>query len=203
MIIIESSPFVRCLQTAVCIAKELGVEEVRVNYLYCEWLKGKFFPDGCPLEDLIIRNTPREQFVKEYNFQGVKFDDNDHGYEEARQFYPETWNDQFDRSKYMVREFKQNYRKEYSRIAHLVISHGALVNGFARTCQSGNYNLQIPQLTPYCGIAAITISGYRFKLVFSADNVHLRKLEKKLRRDKEKQKQQHKNEKLLISVNKD
>lgn len=42
-IIIESSPFIRCLQTASLIAKELGKTQVKVNFLVCELLGNFLF----------------------------------------------------------------------------------------------------------------------------------------------------------------
>ena len=37
-ILIESSPFLRCLQTAAAFAKEIGVTEINTNYLASETL---------------------------------------------------------------------------------------------------------------------------------------------------------------------
>jgi broad specificity phosphatase PhoE len=51
-IIIESSPFVRCIQTAAKIADGLGVEEVRINYLACEHLYSRDFKEYNPLPEL-------------------------------------------------------------------------------------------------------------------------------------------------------
>lgn len=51
-IIIESSPFVRCIQTAAKIADGLGVEEVRINYLACEHLYARDFSEYNPLPEL-------------------------------------------------------------------------------------------------------------------------------------------------------
>jgi hypothetical protein len=42
------------MQTAAAIAKEVGVNEIHANFQYCEWLKKNFYPDGDPLDKLII-----------------------------------------------------------------------------------------------------------------------------------------------------
>ena len=53
-VVIESSPFVRSMQTAAAIAKEIGVKEIQANFQYCEWLKTNYFPDDDPLDKLTI-----------------------------------------------------------------------------------------------------------------------------------------------------
>jgi hypothetical protein len=55
-VLIESSPWIRALQTAAGIAQQLGVPQVKINYKYSEWMKGKFFPDGNPIGKLIIES---------------------------------------------------------------------------------------------------------------------------------------------------
>ena len=36
-VIVEASPFVRCLSTAARIAKPLGIKKIPINYLMSEW----------------------------------------------------------------------------------------------------------------------------------------------------------------------
>ena len=43
-IIIEVSPFLRCMETAAAIAKEFGINEISVNYRWGEWLDIRYFP---------------------------------------------------------------------------------------------------------------------------------------------------------------
>ena len=54
MVIIETSPWLRTMQTAAAIAKQIGLPEVRVNYRYCEWLKHTFFENGNPIGSLYL-----------------------------------------------------------------------------------------------------------------------------------------------------
>jgi broad specificity phosphatase PhoE len=58
LVVIDSSPFVRCLQTASAIAEKIGIETIHVNYLACEWLKGKFYPEGNPVGKLLVETVP-------------------------------------------------------------------------------------------------------------------------------------------------
>ena len=44
-VVIETSPFMRTMQTAAGIARVLGMPKVKINYTYCEWMSGKVFDD--------------------------------------------------------------------------------------------------------------------------------------------------------------
>lgn len=54
LVVIESSPFLRSMQTAAGIAQSLGVKSIKVNYVYSEWLKLQFYPEGNPIGKLTI-----------------------------------------------------------------------------------------------------------------------------------------------------
>ena len=60
------------METAAAIAKEAGITIINVNYRFSEWLKGKFFPNGPPIMDLIVNNYNEQEF-SDYWLQGVKF----------------------------------------------------------------------------------------------------------------------------------
>ena len=51
---IVSSPFLRCVETAVEIAKVLGVQQVQIEFSISELLTEKYFPHGDPLPKLKI-----------------------------------------------------------------------------------------------------------------------------------------------------
>ena len=51
---IECSPFIRCMETAAAIAKEIGIKRVKINYRCAEWLSDRLYPDGTPLNKLEI-----------------------------------------------------------------------------------------------------------------------------------------------------
>jgi hypothetical protein len=76
--------------TAANIAKVLGLKKIRVNHHFCEWMDTMFFDEN-PLPDIMSRRPdlyPKEKLVQEY-LQGIDFEDNDYGYEEAMGYYPE------------------------------------------------------------------------------------------------------------------
>ena len=69
-VIIETSPFLRCMETAAAIAKELNVEEITVNYKWGEIMKYGIFPYGSPIAKLIVNTTSEEELSTEW-LQGV------------------------------------------------------------------------------------------------------------------------------------
>ena len=64
--VIETSPFLRCLETAAAIAKELDISRIKVNYRYSEWLKEKFFPNGSPVKDLEINKIDEKELSEKW-----------------------------------------------------------------------------------------------------------------------------------------
>lgn len=71
-IIIESSPYLRALQTAKEAAKELGIKTIKINYLLSEWMKGKFFTSN-PIGTLLIRN--KKQYTITKYLDGIDVED--------------------------------------------------------------------------------------------------------------------------------
>jgi broad specificity phosphatase PhoE len=65
-LVLESSPFLRCLQTAAIIAREIGIQSVHVNYLIGEWMKPAFYPDGDPRGKLFVETLPREEIERKW-----------------------------------------------------------------------------------------------------------------------------------------
>ena len=68
-IIVQSSPYLRCLQTAAETCKILGIEKIEVNYVVGEWMKDKFFPQN-PINDLLIRNKD-PKYIQDKYLDGV------------------------------------------------------------------------------------------------------------------------------------
>lgn len=56
-IVIESSPFLRCLQTANEAAVALGVEEVTINYVMSEHLYPRDYPNYDPITKLLSQTV--------------------------------------------------------------------------------------------------------------------------------------------------
>lgn len=68
-IVIESSPFIRCIQTANETAVALGVDEVTINYVMSEHLYPRDYPDYDPirkLQSFTVEDLNGKEF-KEFN----------------------------------------------------------------------------------------------------------------------------------------
>ena len=68
-IVIESSPFLRSLQTASEVAKILGTKEIKINYLLSEWMKHSFFTSN-PIHTLLL-TTKGQEYVEQKYLGGV------------------------------------------------------------------------------------------------------------------------------------
>ena len=42
-VVLETSPFMRTMQTAAGIGRVLGIPKMKINYTYCEWMSGRLF----------------------------------------------------------------------------------------------------------------------------------------------------------------
>lgn len=87
-IVLECSPFIRCMMTAAGIAKALGIQKIKVNYQYCELLAVDLYEE-CPLKDLTILNMEKSKVVSEY-LEGIDYEDNKLYHEESKKLHPET-----------------------------------------------------------------------------------------------------------------
>ena len=52
---------VRTLETAAAIAHELSISEININYRIFEWLKMDFFPEGCPVDNIIFTQLESQE----------------------------------------------------------------------------------------------------------------------------------------------
>ena len=86
---VESSPFLRCLQTASKTAQELGLP-IHVEYRVCEPLTPVLVGthDGDLFESLDLKTSGAEK-LQEQALGGTVIHDTDEWYEEARALYPE------------------------------------------------------------------------------------------------------------------
>lgn len=68
-VVVESSPILRTLETAAAIAQHLDIDEININYRIFEKLNPKFFPDGCPVDEMVytrLESAEEEKaFVRE------------------------------------------------------------------------------------------------------------------------------------------
>ena len=67
--------------------------------MYSEWMKGEFFPEGSPLDSLIIQKMDEDEYSKKY-LGGIKVVYDDENKEQVQ--FPEEWSDHFQRAKLSV-----------------------------------------------------------------------------------------------------
>lgn len=131
-IVIEASPWIRTLQTAAAIAQQIGVPQIRVNYNYSEWMKGKFFPEGNPIGKLYVETLPIE-LIRERFLDGIDLDMS--VFSDTRKTvanrFPEGYSDTAYRVNNAIIDLRKNYKYTDLRIAHIVVTHGANVSTFS------------------------------------------------------------------------
>lgn len=116
--VIIASPFLRTLETASIVAKELGLSEDNIvtDVRLAEWKVGGDF-DGKPLDDFF---TVRNAAADRYNFKA-----------EGGESYVEVLK--------RAAEFMYAIEKEYSGKNILIVSHGAVVRGIELIAQGITY----------------------------------------------------------------
>ena len=178
-IVIETSPFLRCLETAAAIAKELDISKIRVNYRYSEWLKEKFFPNGSPVKDLEINKIDERELSDKW-LQGISIKHNKDFIDKLADLWPERYNDCASRAKDFGADLHYKYRDTDEKTAHLVVTHGINVKAYADMAFGGDsidydYNggVYIPQIVNYTGIALSSIRGSSIKLIIGGTAGHL------------------------------
>ena len=73
-IMIKASPFVRTMATAARIGKELSITKVALDWCFCEIL-ATFLYKSNPLPNMEVRKKSAEDLDKEYELQGITFND--------------------------------------------------------------------------------------------------------------------------------
>jgi len=69
---------------------------------------------------------------------------------------------------------KNQYKWSKTKLAHINISHGALVKSFAKFCAGAPRRVEDPvEKVSYCGIAGIKIEKNNFQLIMGGRSSHL------------------------------
>jgi len=91
--IIESSPYLRTMQTCAMVCKALHVGTFRLNYLFCEHLTPKMMVGENPIPMLTVKdlhsNEERDAFRQQY-LDGIDFIDDNQFYDKVKDRYPES-----------------------------------------------------------------------------------------------------------------
>ena len=135
-IIIETSPYMRCIQTAAWIATKLNVDEVEVNLCAQEHMSERDFPDGDPhpFVQSLNRTDFDDKAWKEFNIlpENVKIVNNNKNSSLQDVTYPESLENVRARAIDFKSEFTRVMNddavvKEGKKVCYLVISHGMMV----------------------------------------------------------------------------
>ena len=179
--VIEASPFLRCMETAAAIAKELGLPEVDVNYRCAEWLKLKFFPHGTPVPDLEINKCQEAEYSEKW-LQGIRFKHNKDFVDDLNSRHPERYDDCGRRIEEFAADLLKQYRRTDLRTAHLVVTHGIGVKHYAdmvyrksTSDESGSRpRVRVPHVVDYTGIASATVKGRSVRITLGGSAAHLK-----------------------------
>lgn len=93
-VVMQCSPFLRCIQTANQISEALGIiSEIEVNYLFCEHLNEASFPQGNPIKNLVyeVSKKNKKMFKQRYGIsEEVNIYDKGLNKGESLKLWPET-----------------------------------------------------------------------------------------------------------------
>ena len=127
-IVIESSPFLRCMMTCAQVCKAMCIKQFRLNYMFSEHLEAKLkFGGQSPIPALTSRilDTPekRQNFVNTH-LDGIDFIDDDQYLDYISPRYPENDQDLHERMATCQQFFVDKYKNSNKRVLHIVVSHG-------------------------------------------------------------------------------
>ena len=94
--------------------------------------------------------------------------------------YPEDREKVFNRAIICAKNFKHLYRDSEHKIAHLVVTHGKVVQDFARYTIGGNRGtelegeVKVSRYVEYNGIATLAVKDNSWRLYRGGDNEHLK-----------------------------
>lgn len=95
-VIIETSPYMRCIQSAAALADGLNIPEIEINFMIGEHLYARDYAEFSPVPTLNSVTTPLDdaELRKTYNLpDSVKINNNWHWYDEYRGRYLEELSD--------------------------------------------------------------------------------------------------------------
>ncbi|CDW81880.1 UNKNOWN [Stylonychia lemnae] len=153
-IIIESSPFLRCLQTAQGIASQIDICDIKVNLGYREWLSQQLFEYN-PMGHLFIDQKSKAELSNEFKGLNIIIPE-DYLADKDRAIvlmkFPEAMSQArercIDQTEILIEQYRQDTEQ---RIMHIIISHGPLVQEF------GLYNGGKNNWYLYCQVSAIEL----------------------------------------------
>ncbi|CDW81206.1 UNKNOWN [Stylonychia lemnae] len=165
-VIIESSPFLRCIMTAAQICKEFQIDQFDINYIFSEKLTPNIYTYN-PIDDLCIKKKDKKDIIQMY-LDGVDFNDSKLFHSEIQQWYPENTKKAVQRTKLFNDQFIKEYKNSTKKVMHIVTTHGAFVTGFGELYYANNRAFN------FCSITAIEFQGDQTSLLLDCYSQHIR-----------------------------
>ena len=89
-IILQTSPFVRCMATAARIAKPLKLRSVQINYRMSEWQVGCYNKDN-PMTHLEFKSKSAACLNRKYKLLGIDYQDTSEYWKQVNKLFPEDF----------------------------------------------------------------------------------------------------------------
>ncbi len=98
---------------------------------------------------------------------GIDFEDTTFFYEEILKLWPEDRQDGYERTRMMVKEFKNLHTDSDKRVAHIVVTHGYFVTKFSQHFYGKT------SYASYCAISGIQMNGRKANLILDNYSDHI------------------------------
>ena len=121
-----------------------------------------------PIPTLNLKAKEKEILVKQF-LADIEFEDSALWYDEIMARYPEPRDKAIERVRLLLNDFKEQYHKPVDKkIAHLVVSHGVIVEKFCRL----DHEIELPWVD-FCAISAYEMKGREIKVLFDGSTEHV------------------------------
>ena len=121
------------MATVARICKQINVENVIIDYNYCELLADFLYREN-PIPHLSIRNMDAATLNTEFNLQNIAYTDNDEGFDMANTLYVEDKESGIKRVAANIMRQKELTKSQTAGklIADITVSHGFFVDESSR-----------------------------------------------------------------------
>lgn len=170
--IIITSPFLRCLETAISIAESF--DSLKGNTIFLEdslgeYMQRTWFSDNI-VKDLTIKNSHSKQFTQKFELKNGFLDKSEAN--ELKPEYPEDFIDFYKRIQKSLSQISKKFFKEFNIDEYYLI---IVTHGYAIEVLLGNFAaLQKLQISEYCSVTLLKyFSLEKYEVLLSTSNSHL------------------------------
>ena len=150
-IVVKASPFVRTMATCARICKQINIENVAIDYDYCEWLSEYLYTVN-PMPLLSMRNKDAATLNTEFDLLDIAFTDNDEGFNLANTHFVEDKEQGRKRATANInRKMEQTKAQSGKLVADITVSHGFFIDETSRLMGKEYHD----RYCDYCAITSI------------------------------------------------